>query len=134
MTSKLHNFDYDLLVIGCGPAGQRAAVQASKLRKKTAIVDAREVVGGVCVNAGTIPSKSFKEAVLFLSGYRQRSVYGASYRVKSEINMEDLTFRINHVMQTEIDVIKHQLSRNRIEVINGLAQFLDENTIEIYSA
>lgn len=134
MTSDYHRFDYDLLVIGCGPAGQRAAVQASKLRKRTAIVDSREVVGGVCVNAGTIPSKSFKEAVLFLSGYRQRSVYGAGYRVKSEISMEDLTFRINHVMQTEIDVIKHQLSRNRIEVINGFAQFLDEHTVEIYSA
>ena len=130
----MHRFDYDLMVIGCGPAGQRAAVQASKLRKKTAIVDAREVVGGVCVNSDTIPSKSFKEAVLYLSGYRQRSIYGAGYRVKSAISMQDLTFRINHVMQTEIDVIKHQLSRNRIETIIGFAHFLDDHTIEIRSA
>jgi NAD(P) transhydrogenase len=131
---SLHRFDYDLVVIGCGPAGQRAAVQASKLRKKTAIVDARDVVGGVCVNSGTIPSKSFKEAVLYLSGYRQRSIYGAGYRVKSEINMQDLTFRINHVMQTEIDVIKHQLARNRIDILTGFAHFLDDHTIEIRSS
>lgn len=127
------NFDYDLIVIGCGPAGQRAAVQASKIRARVAIVDAREVVGGVCVNTGTIPSKSFKEAVVFLSGFRQRNVYGAGYRVKSEITMADLTFRCNRVMQTEIDVIRSQLVRNRIDVLTGHAQFLDEHTIEINS-
>lgn len=129
----LNHFDYDLIVIGAGPAGQRAAVQAAKLRRKVAIIDSREVVGGVCVNSGTIPSKSFKEAVLFLSGFRQRSIYGAGYRVKSEISMQDLTFRINHIMQNEIEVIKHQLTRNRIEVLHGFASFLDEHTLEIFS-
>lgn len=133
-TRSNHNYDYDLLVIGCGPAGQRAAVQAAKIRLKVAIVDSREVVGGVCVNTGTIPSKSFKEAVLFLSGYRQRSVYGAGYRVKSEIKMSDLTFRCNRIMQAEIDVIRNQLARNHIETLYGHAQFLDENTIEIQSS
>jgi NAD(P) transhydrogenase len=126
-------YDYDLLVIGCGPAGQRAAVQAAKLRKRVAIVDRREVVGGVCVNVGTIPSKSFKEAVLFLSGYRQRNIYGAGYRVKSEIEMSDLTFRCHRIMQTEVEVIKNQLTRNHIEVLPGHAKFLDEHTIEIAS-
>ncbi|MBX7136439.1 MAG: Si-specific NAD(P)(+) transhydrogenase [Oligoflexia bacterium] len=126
-------FDYDLLVIGCGPAGQRAAVQAAKLRKSVAIVDSREVVGGVCVHTGTIPSKSFKEAVLFLSGYRQRSIYGAGYRVKSEIEMSDLTFRCNRIMQQEIDVIKAQLGRNYVDWIGGHAKFLDQNTLEISS-
>ena len=125
--------DYDLIVIGCGPAGQRAAVQAAKLRKKVAIVDAREVVGGVCVNSGTIPSKSFKEAVLFLSGFRQRNVYGAGYRVKSAIQMSDLTFRCNRIMQTEIEVIRNQLQRNHIDVLQGHAQFLDKNILEINS-
>ena len=127
-------FDYELLVLGCGPAGQRAAVQAAKLRKKVAIVDKREVVGGVCVNSGTIPSKSFKEAVLFLSGYRQRNIYGAGYRVKSQIEMADLTFRCNRIMQTEIEVIKNQLSRNHVEVIQGHARFVDEHSIKITSA
>ncbi|HMO02368.1 MAG TPA: Si-specific NAD(P)(+) transhydrogenase [Oligoflexia bacterium] len=125
------NFDYDLLVIGCGPAGQRAAVQAAKIRKRVGIVDKRSVVGGECVNKTTIPSKSFKEAVLFLSGFRQRSIYGAGYRVKSEIEMSDLTFRCNRIMQSEIDIITNQLKRNRIEVIPGHAKFLDEHTLEI---
>ena len=104
-------YDYDMIVIGCGPAGQRAAIQAAKLRKKVAIVDRREVVGGVCVNTGTIPSKSFKEAVLYLSGFRQRHFYGAGYRVKPDITMHDLTLRCNKVMQLEIEVIKNQLNR-----------------------
>lgn len=95
MAQNQHDFDYDLIVIGCGPAGQRAAIQAAKVRKKVAIIDRREVVGGVCVNTGTIPSKSFKEAVLFLSGFRQRSIYGAGYRVKADVKMSDLTFRCN---------------------------------------
>ncbi|MCO6431074.1 MAG: Si-specific NAD(P)(+) transhydrogenase [Deltaproteobacteria bacterium] len=131
--STENGFDYDLLVLGCGPAGQRAAVQAAKIRKRVGIVDSREVVGGVCVNTGTIPSKSFKEAVLYLSGYRQRNIYGAGYRVKSEIEMADLTFRCNRIMQAEIDVITAQLKRNHIDVLFGHARFLDEHTVEIES-
>jgi NAD(P) transhydrogenase len=126
-------FEYDLVVLGCGPAGQRAAVQAAKLRKRVAIVDKREVVGGVCVNTGTIPSKSFKEAVLYLSGFRQRSIYGAGYRVKDDIEMSDLTFRCNRIMQTEIEVIKNQLQRNHVEVIFGRAHFTDPHSIELVS-
>jgi NAD(P) transhydrogenase len=130
MTTK---FDYDLLVIGCGPAGQRAAVQAAKIRKRVALVDRREQLGGVCVNAGTIPSKSFKEAVLFLSGYRQRSIYGAGYRVKSEIEMGDLTFRCNRMMMLEAEVIKDQLTRNHVELLYGHAHFKDEHSLQIDS-
>lgn len=124
---------YDLIVIGCGPAGQRAAVQAAKLRKKVAIIDAREVVGGVCVNLGTIPSKSFREAVLYLSGFRQRNIYGSAYRVKSDISMADLTFRCNHIVQHEIETIDSQLARNRIDVLHGHAKFIDNHSIEISS-
>jgi NAD(P) transhydrogenase len=130
---KANNYDYDLLVLGCGPAGQRAAVQAAKIRKRVGIIDRREVVGGVCVNTGTIPSKSFKEAVLFLSGYRQRNIYGAGYRVKSEIEMSDLTFRCQRIIQAEIEVIKNQLARNHIDVMYGHASFVDEHTVEINS-
>lgn len=126
-------YDYDLIVVGCGPAGQKAAIQAAKVRKRVAIIDSREVVGGVCVNTGTIPSKSFKEAVLFLSGYRQRNIYGAGYRVKSDIQMSDLTFRCNRIMTTEIEVIKAQLTRNRVDVLMGHASFVDEHTIAIAS-
>lgn len=132
--SESGKYDYDLLVIGCGPAGQRAAVQAAKVRKTVGIIDEREVVGGVCVNVGTIPSKSFKEAVVYLSGFRQRSFYGSGYRVKSQIEMSDLTFRCNRIMQTEVEVIKNQLQRNQVEVLYGRARFIDEHTLEIESS
>ena len=134
MAPNQHDFDYDLIVIGCGPAGQRAAIQAAKVRKKVAIIDRREVVGGVCVNTGTIPSKSFKEAVLFLSGFRQRSIYGAGYRVKADVKMSDLTFRCNWIIEAEVETIKHQLQRNHVEVLHGHASFLDPHTVEIQSA
>ncbi|MCB0338103.1 MAG: Si-specific NAD(P)(+) transhydrogenase [Bdellovibrionales bacterium] len=124
-------YDYDLIVIGCGPAGQRGAIQAAKLRKKVAIIDHRSVVGGVCVNTGTIPSKSFKEAVVYLSGYRQRSIYGAGYTVKSDIEMSDLTFRCDYIMQAEINIITSQLKRNHVEVVFGHARFVDPHTVEI---
>ncbi len=130
---KSASFDYDLIVIGSGPAGQRAAVQAAKFRKRVAIIDQREVVGGVCVNVGTIPSKTFKEAVVFLSGYRQRSVYGAAFRVKSDIKMSDLTFRCNWTTESEIETIKHQLQRNHVDILHGHARFVDLNTVEISS-
>ena len=68
--------DYDLLVIGTGPSGQKAAVQGAKAGKKVAIIDKRGYVGGVCVNTGTIPSKTLREAVLYLSGFRERNIYG----------------------------------------------------------
>lgn len=134
MAKESEQFDYDLLVIGCGPAGQRAAIQAAKMRKRVAIIDRREVVGGVCVNTGTIPSKSFKEAVLFLTGIRQRKIYGAGFRVKTDIKMSDLTLRCNHVMQIEIETIKNQLQRNHVDTLYGHARFVDPHTVEISSS
>src|SRR5574342_852930 len=95
-------YDYDLIVIGSGPAGQRAAIQAAKLDKRVAIIERKTVVGGVSVNTGTIPSKTLREAVMYLSGYQQRTLYGASYTVKEKITMSDLIFRTDHVMRTEI--------------------------------
>src|SRR5262245_3246975 len=71
---------YDMLVIGSGPAGQKAAIQAAKIGKRVGVVERKKVAGGICINSGTIPSKSLREAVLFLSGFRQRNLYGASYR------------------------------------------------------
>ena len=132
-SSSCKNYDYDLIVIGCGPAGQRAAVQAAKLRKRVAIIDDREVVGGVCVNTGTIPSKSFKEAVVYLSGFRQRSIYGAGYTVKSDVEMSDLTFRCDYMMQAEINIITSQLKRNHIDIYFGRASFVDQHSIKIDS-
>ena len=115
---------YDLIVIGSGPAGQRAAVAASKMNKRVAVVEARTVVGGVCVNTGTIPSKTMREAVLHLSGYNYRSIYGINYRVKEKITMADLAFRVQAVIKTEVDVTEAQLSRNGIDVVHGMATFI----------
>src|SRR5277367_1486173 len=105
----MDEFDYDLLVIGSGPAGQRAAIQAAKLHKRVALIERKAAIGGVSVNSGTIPSKTLREAVLHLSGYRERGVYGASYSVKPHITMSDLLFRTAHVIRHEIDVTRHQL-------------------------
>src|SRR5262245_18301511 len=99
---------FDLAVIGSGPAGQKAAVSAAKLGKRVVLIESR-CTGGVCTNTGTIPSKAIREAVLHLTGLRMRSVYGASYQVKRDINMADLIYRCEHVIRTEIDVIKAQM-------------------------
>ncbi len=128
------SYDYDMFVIGSGPAGQRAAIQSAKLGKRVAIVERKTVVGGVCINTGTIPSKTLREAVLYLSGYRERNVYGAAYTVKQNITMDDLLFRTDHVIQHEIDITRAQLTRNRIEVIAGSASFVDPHTARIQYA
>jgi NAD(P) transhydrogenase len=124
-------YDYDMLVIGSGPAGQRAAIQAAKLDKHVAIVERKAVVGGVCLNTGTIPSKTLREAVMHLSGYRERGVYGASYAVKQHITVDDLFFRADHVMRHEIDVTRHQLMRNGVELLYAEALFADAHTLQI---
>ncbi|HET9962442.1 MAG TPA: Si-specific NAD(P)(+) transhydrogenase [Nitrospiraceae bacterium] len=122
---------FDLLVIGTGPAGQKAAIQAAKLGKTVGIVERKQVVGGVCTNTGTIPSKSLREAVLYLSGFHQRGLYGASYRVKHDITMEDLTFRANHVIRREIEIIQNQMARNNVEILTGTASFVDPHRLRI---
>lgn len=127
-------YDYDLIVIGSGPAGQRAAIQAAKLGKRVAIAERKTVVGGVCINTGTIPSKTLREAALYLSGYRERGLYGASYTVKQHITMGDLLMRTDYVISHEIDVTRHQLLRNQIEVFAAEATFVDPHTIRLRDA
>lgn len=122
---------YDLLVIGTGPAGQKAAVQAAKLNKKVGIIERKTVVGGVCINTGTIPSKSLREAVLYLSGFRQRSMYGDQYRLKKKITIEDLAFRANHVIKHEIQIVHDQMARNQVDMFVGSAGFLDPHRLHI---
>lgn len=122
---------YDLLVIGTGPAGQKAAVQAAKLGKKVGIIERKEVVGGVCINTGTIPSKSFREAILYLSGFRQRNFYGADYRLKQTITIVDLAFRCQHVIANEIQIVQNQMTRNRVDMLYGTASFVDPHRLRI---
>ncbi|MBT5109301.1 MAG: Si-specific NAD(P)(+) transhydrogenase [Rhodospirillaceae bacterium] len=129
----MSEFDYDLVVMGSGPAGQRAAIQAAKLGKRTAVVEHKQVVGGACINTGTIPSKTLREAALHLSGYQERSIYGASYAVKSDITMADLFYRTEHVIANELDTTRHQLQRNGVELIAADASFVDPHTVRLKS-
>ena len=122
------DYDVDLLVIGSGPAGQKAAIQAAKLGRRVGIVERREV-GGVSVNWGTIPSKTLREAIVYLTGLSQRTTYGESYRVKEEITMEDLRVRTRRVIDGEVDVVRNQLLRNHVHIFAGTARFLDPHTI-----
>src|SRR6202158_338613 len=125
---------FDMIVLGSGPAGQRAAIQASKCGRRVAVVEKREVVGGTSVNTGTIPSKTMREAVLHLSGYNYQDIYGVNYRVKDKITMADLSFRVQNVIKTEIDVTQAQLSRNGIEMLSGGAQFTGPNHLRVTNA
>src|SRR5438105_14010572 len=100
---------YDFIVIGSGPAGQRAAIQGAKCGRLVAVVEQREIVGGACINTGTIPSKTMREAVLHLSGYEFQGIYGVSYHVKEKITMADLGCRISQVIKTEAEVTQAQL-------------------------
>ncbi|GMR10889.1 MAG: Si-specific NAD(P)(+) transhydrogenase [Anaerolineae bacterium] len=130
MTSQ---YDYDLFVIGSGPGGQRAAIQAAKLGKRVAIAERKAVVGGAWINTGTIPSKTLREAVLYLSGYRLRGIYGMAYSVKQDISMSDLLVRTDYVVRNELDVARHQLQRNGVELITAEASFVDANTLRLAS-
>ncbi len=122
---------YDLVVIGSGPAGQKAALCAAKLGSRVAVVDRAASVGGVCIHTGTIPSKAIREAVLHLTGIRERSVYGEGYAVKQTITMEDLLHRCRHVVRTEVDVIRNQMARNGVSMFAGSATFVDPHIVRV---
>jgi NAD(P) transhydrogenase len=124
-------YDYDLVVIGSGPGGQKAAIAAAKLDRRVAVIERPHMMGGVCVNTGTIPSKTLREAILYLTGAGQREIYGQSYRVKDDITVADLTARITHVVSRENDVVRNQLTRNRVTIITGMGYFVGPHTIEV---
>ena len=124
---------YDLVVIGSGPAGQKGAIAAAKLGKKVAVIDRKEMVGGVCLHTGTIPSKTLREAILYLSGFRERTFYGRDYTVSKDITVADLAFRVQKVLARELEVVRAQLNRNRVATLSGTAKFVDANTLEIES-
>ena len=125
--------EFDLIVIGSGPAGQKGAIAAAKLHKRVAIIDRTEMIGGCSLHLGTIPSKTLREAILYLSGIRQRSFYGANYTVKDNISASDLFSRVRMVLQRETEVVRHQLRRNGVVTFDGTAHFIDEHTLEVAS-
>jgi NAD(P) transhydrogenase len=122
---------YELIVIGSGPGGQRAAIQAAKAGKSVALVEKQPVVGGVCTNTGTIPSKTMREAVLHLSGFYEQSFYGANYHAKEQVTMADLSFRVQRVIESEVSVIQDQLKRNGVDLIHGLGKFTDPHHVRV---
>jgi len=127
----MDNQNYDLVVIGSGPAGQKGAICAAKLRKRVAVIDRRMMIGGVCVHTGTIPSKSVREAIFQLTGLAVRTFYGNSYRGNGDISIPDLAFRVNSIISRETEVIRAQLKRNGVAIYQGTAKFAGPHTIEI---
>jgi NAD(P) transhydrogenase len=125
------SYDYDLLVLGSGPGGQKAAIAAAKLGRRAAVVERRNMIGGVCINTGTIPSKTLREAVIYLTGLNMRDLYGQNYRVKDDITIQDLLSRTQHVIGREIEIVRSQLMRNHVALLQGTGRFLDPHTVSV---
>jgi NAD(P) transhydrogenase len=125
---------FDLVVLGSGPAGQKAAIQAAKVGASVAVVERRDAIGGVCANTGTIPSKTLREAAIYLTGLSERGLYGQSYRVKEDITIDDLVWRTQQVMGREVDVIRNQLARNHVRVLPGQGRLIDTHRVGVSDA
>jgi len=122
---------YDLIVIGSGPSGRAAAVQAGKLKRKVLVVERGRRVGGVSVHSGTIPSKTLRETIMNLSGYRERSFYGRSHRAKDVIQADDLRNRLVKTLGYEVDTLEHMFARNYVDIQYGEARFTSKSSIEV---
>src|SRR5580704_4449291 len=122
---------FDVVVIGSGPGGQKAAIQAAKLGKTVCIIEKSHVLGGTSINTGTIPSKALREAVMHLTGLNKRSLFGEAYRVKRTITIADLIYVSQQVVHNELELIRDQLERNGVELIWGSARFDQENVLFI---
>ncbi len=124
-------YDYDFAVIGGGPAGRRAAIQAAKLGKTVALIDDRESIGGVSVHTGTLPSKTIRESVMSATGWRDQHFRSQRARLSPREMQEMIRSRLSKTLNDEVDVLDHQLSRNNITQVTGRACFIDKNTLEI---
>ncbi len=122
---------YDLIVIGSGPGGQRAAIQGAKAGKRVAMIEKQSAIGGVCINTGTIPSKTMREAVLHLSGFYSKNFYGANRGAAATITMSDVIFRIQRVVENEVGVTQDQLKRNGVDVLHGTGRFMDAHHLRV---
>src|SRR5258707_5161397 len=120
---------YDLIVIGSGPGGQRAAIQGAKAGKRVGVIEKQTSIGGVCINIGTIPSKTLREAVLHLSGFSDKNFYGSDYNVKENVTMADLNFRVQHEVDSEVAFTQNQLKRNAVDGIHAVGRFMNAHAI-----
>src|SRR5688572_1598906 len=126
-------YDYDLVVIGSGPAGEKAATQAAYFDKRVAVVEKDPHLGGACIHTGTLPSKTLRETALYLSGVHQRTLYGVSLEVRRDVSAHDLLCRQEPVISSQIDRIRCNLDRHSIELVRGTATFVDEHSIHVVS-
>src|SRR6267154_1677751 len=128
----MHVPEYDLVVIGSGPAGQKGAIAAAKARKRVAIIDSAVMIGGVSVHTGTIPSKTIREAIFQLTGSAVKALYRNEHRSHSDISVQDVSSRVIAIVARETEVIRAQLKRNGIAILQGTAHFLDPYTVEVH--
>jgi NAD(P) transhydrogenase len=126
--------DYDLVVIGSGPAGQKAAISAAKQGKQVVVIERAGMIGGASVHSGTIPSKTVRDAVLYLTGFNERAFYGQDYRLREHISREEIANRVRTIVTRETHLVRSQFSRNRVVELDGTGRFLDPHTVEIASA
>ena len=126
--------DYELVVIGSGPAGQKAAINAAKLGKRVAVIERAGMEGGVSVHVGTIPSKTLRDAILYLTGFNERSFYGQDYRLRDRISREEIASRVQMIVTRETNLVRSQFNRNRVTELDGTARFLDPHTLEVTSS
>ena len=126
-------YDFDLVCIGSGPAGQRAAVQAAKLGQRAAVIEKRRCVGGVCIDTGTIPSKTLREAVMVFSGLTGRAERLPWTRVDSRPTAAQLFTGVDAVIAREVEVVERQLRRNDVTLISGAASFVDPHTLVVHA-
>src|SRR6266480_2445172 len=128
---KVTAAEYDLVVIGSGPAGQKGAIAAAKARKRVAVIDRAVMIGGVSVHTGTIPSKTIREAIFQLTGFAVKALYGNGSRSRVDISVQDVASRVSAIVARETEVIRAQLKRNGIAIPEGSAHFLDPHTVEV---
>ncbi|MEP6904263.1 MAG: FAD-dependent oxidoreductase, partial [Actinomycetota bacterium] len=122
---------FDVIIIGSGPAGEKAAAQAAYIGKKVLVIEKEPVVGGAMVNTGTLPSKTLRETSLFFSGKKQRGMYGVEFHRGKQITVQDLMFRKNLIIKKEIELINENLAKHKVKQVQGMAYFIDDHTIGI---
>src|SRR5436190_14484376 len=125
---------FDLVVIGCGPAGEKGAAQAAYFGKKVALIEKESALGGAAANTGTLPSKTLREPALYISGFRQRGLYGINFSLKDKVTARDFLYRERMVVENERARIAANLQRHRVDVFQGIASFLDEHTVYVQSS
>jgi NAD(P) transhydrogenase len=125
------NEKYDLIVLGSGPAGEKGAAQAAYFGKKVALIEKAPHLGGAATNTGTIPSKTLRESALFLSGFRQRDLYGLRFAIKDKVTVADFLAREHHIKDKERARIDANLERHKVKLYVGTASFVDSQTISV---